>query len=143
VEEAHLTVSASKRHGIFDIHSEQIMLTATQLSFFDLNQFVTMDRLTSDAVPAAIRETVEDLFTRRSGVAEGAFFDFAGSSDEDGVFALPQILGPDSAFAADHALVKPALLEVRRPGIRVTRSKTQASSVPRSASGCLSRWLIT
>ncbi|MDB5395969.1 MAG: phytanoyl-CoA dioxygenase [Rhodospirillales bacterium] len=129
-----MALAASKQLEITDVDPEQIMLTATQLSVFKSNGFVTMSQVTSDTDLATIRETLEDLFTRRCGLAEGAFFDFAGSSDEDGVFALPQLLdprsfapnlmnseffhnamaiarqllGPEAAFAADHALVKPA-----------------------------------
>ena len=102
---------------------------------FAAQGFLALERITSDADIAFIRDTLERLFADRSGYEEGAFFDFAGAGDEDGIFKLPQLLDPrsfapalveteffrnglavakellgkDTTFAADHALVKPAM----------------------------------
>ena len=103
--------------------------------------FVSLERVTSDADVHRIRRVLEDLFERRCGFAEGAFFDFVGVDDSGGDFVLPQLidprsfapelmkseffseaakiaralLGPGARFAADHALVKPARIGPETP----------------------------
>jgi hypothetical protein len=121
-----------KPEQVTDVHSAQFMLTPEQISFFRRQGFLALDQITSVPDLSVIRETLENLFARRSGFAEGAFFDFAGANDEGGTFTLPQLLdprsfapslmdseffhnamtiarqllGPDVTFAADHAIGK-------------------------------------
>jgi hypothetical protein len=110
-------------------------------TLFEIQGFLSFDRITSQSDVTFIHRILEDLFARRRGFEEGALFDFAGAHDEDGIFALPQLLdprsfapalmnsefvrnatdiarallGPDARFAADHALVKPAIMGSATP----------------------------
>jgi ectoine hydroxylase-related dioxygenase (phytanoyl-CoA dioxygenase family) len=134
-----VAISAIKQGN--DAFPAQFALTSSQIASFERQGFLALDQVTSAGDLAAIRGTLENLFENRSGFAEGAFFDFAGARDQDGIFTLPQLLdprsfapdllksefyhnamaiarqllGPEATFAADHALVKPALIGCPTP----------------------------
>ncbi len=113
---------------------ETLPVTQALKERFEAQGYLAFDRITSEADLSIIRTTLGNLFARRAGFDEGAFYDLAGVGDEDGNFLLPQLvdprsfapaltnteffrnaleiaralLGPEATFMADHALMKPA-----------------------------------
>lgn len=111
------------------------LLTAAQLRQLRENGFLAMDRVTSAAEVAYIRNVIEALFESKAGHTEGAHFNFAGPDDDPNAPSFPQIisphnyaaslrktefykngfalarqiLGPEARFRGDHTLMKPAL----------------------------------
>ena len=104
-----------------------------ELSSFHARGFVTLSQISPPSDVAFIRQRLQQLFDQRVGHEEGLFFDFAGSDEQPDEMRLPQLLdvrnfapelvkttffrnaaevarqllGPDAAFKADHALCKP------------------------------------
>ncbi|MEX0654369.1 MAG: phytanoyl-CoA dioxygenase family protein [Phycisphaeraceae bacterium] len=71
-----------------------VTLTAEQITDFQEQGYLAIDRITSDAEVAHLREVYDRIFAERAGREEGNQFDLAGT-DEDGKEAhLPQILNP-------------------------------------------------
>jgi ectoine hydroxylase-related dioxygenase (phytanoyl-CoA dioxygenase family) len=117
------------------------LVTSSTKSYFDRNGFVSLERVTSGKEVVRIRGILEDLFASRRGYAEGALFDFIGLDGEGESLSIPQLfdprsfapelvkteffrnasniarvlLGPEARFAADHALVKSAVMGAATP----------------------------
>ena len=105
-----------------------------ELSSFRDRGFVKLGQISPPSDAAFIRQRIQQLFDRRAGHEEGLFFDFAGNDEQPDKMRLPQLLdvrnfapelikttffrnaaevarqllGPDAAFKADHALLKPS-----------------------------------
>ncbi len=120
---------------------QRLPITPEAKALFEQQGFISFDRITSPSDVAFIRGILEELFARRAGFDEGAFYDLAGTGDEDGNFKVPQIidprsyapalmnsefvrnalevaralLGPEAKFMGDHALNKPARVGGQTP----------------------------
>lgn len=122
------------KNRIAEVLPEQLPVTLSLKERFEKQGYLSLERITSDTDLAYIRGVITRLFASRTGFDEGAFYDLAGTGDEDGNFLLPQLvdprsfapnltnteffrnaleiaralLGPEATFMADHALMKPA-----------------------------------
>jgi ectoine hydroxylase-related dioxygenase (phytanoyl-CoA dioxygenase family) len=117
------------------------LLTDAQLASFKENGYLSLDRITSPEDAANIRNTLVDLFERKAGHEQGAYFNFAGNEKDKDAPSVPQImaprnfagdlaksefrrnatrlaeqiLGPEVRFHVDHTLMKPALTGAATP----------------------------
>ena len=107
-----------------------------QLSFFKKNGYVALPEVTSAEEIVELRQIIGDLFRRKAGHEQGAYFNFAAGAEEDpNAPNIPQIvapqnfdarlkktefrrnaaalarqlLGPEARFHIDHTLCKPAV----------------------------------
>jgi len=111
------------------------LLTEAQVVSFKQLGYLALDRITSDEDAAAIRAVLEELFARKAGHDQGAYFNFAGDEKDQKAPILPQImaplnfagqlkksqfrhnatllaqqiLGPEARFHTDHTLMKPPI----------------------------------
>ena len=108
-------------------------LSEEQVAFFKKEGYLAVDRITSPEDVAEIRGVLEELFDKKAGHAQGAYFNFAGNEKDKQAPVLPQImaphnfagllkksefrrnativaqqiLGPEAFFHVDHTLMKP------------------------------------
>ena len=110
------------------------LVTSEQINFFNEKGFLTLRGVIDSEDLAQLRTILERLFASRCGHEEGAFYDLVGNDEEGGEVSLPQLtdpmnfapmlrktaafakvsriarqlMGPDTTFANDHAILKPA-----------------------------------
>jgi ectoine hydroxylase-related dioxygenase (phytanoyl-CoA dioxygenase family) len=120
---------------------ESLLLSEAQVASFEDRGFLAVDRITSDQDVASIRAVLEDLFERKAGHTQGAYFNFAGNEKDKDAPNMPQImapvnfaselkksefrrnamlvarqiLGPEVRFHGDHTLMKPPVNGVPTP----------------------------
>ena len=68
-------------------------LTGEQINFFRENGYLSIPRITTDEEIEWLKGIYDELFTERTGEAEGRYFDLAGPRAHDGRETLPQVLG--------------------------------------------------
>ena len=73
-------------------------LTEEQIAFFRENGYLSIPRITTDEEVEWLKGIYDELFTERTGEAEGRYFDLAGRRAHDGRETLPQVLGPEAQF---------------------------------------------
>lgn len=73
-------------------------LTDEQIAFFQDNGYLHIPRITTDAEITWLQGIYDELFTERTGEAEGRYFDLAGPRAHNGQETLPQVLGPEAQF---------------------------------------------
>ena len=73
-------------------------LTQEQIAFFRDNGFLSIERITADAVVVWLKDIYDRLFAERAGEEKGLFYDLAAPRGHEGREVLPQVLGPDSRF---------------------------------------------
>ncbi len=109
------------------------ILSEEQLRFLSENGYLALPKITSDEEVAELREIIENLFGKKAGLDQGAYFNFAGAEEDEDAPSVPQIvaphnfagklkktefrrnaaelarqiLGPQARFHIDHTLVKP------------------------------------
>jgi ectoine hydroxylase-related dioxygenase (phytanoyl-CoA dioxygenase family) len=117
------------------------LLTDGQVTFFKEHGYLALDRITSDEDMMEIRRVLVDLFERKAGHEQGAYFNFAGNEKDANAPSIPQImaprnfagdlaksefrrnatrlarqiLGPEARFHIDHTLMKPPVTGVPTP----------------------------
>jgi ectoine hydroxylase-related dioxygenase (phytanoyl-CoA dioxygenase family) len=118
-----------------------IKLTAAQIAFFHREGYLAIPEITTREEIAWMRVLYDRCFAARVGRAEGDQFDLAGPDEDDTEAALPQILGlskyeselqhclyrlnamamatqllgSETRFTGDHAILKPALYGAPTP----------------------------
>jgi len=109
------------------------ILSEAQVASFKENGYLALNQITTDEDVAEIRSVLEELFARKAGHDQGAYFNFAGNEKDKKAPVLPQImaphnfagrlkksqfrhnatlvarliLGPEARFHVDHTLMKP------------------------------------
>jgi ectoine hydroxylase-related dioxygenase (phytanoyl-CoA dioxygenase family) len=117
------------------------VLTDAQVAFFKEHGYLALDRITSGEDAAEIRRVLVELFERKAGHEQGAYFNFAGNEKDANAPSIPQImaprnfagdlaksefrrnamrlarqiLGPEARFHIDHTLMKPPVTGVPTP----------------------------
>jgi ectoine hydroxylase-related dioxygenase (phytanoyl-CoA dioxygenase family) len=117
------------------------LLNAEQIAQFKEQGFLALEKVTSTEDMLEIRKVLEQLFERKAGHKQGAYFNFAGDDKDDKAPNLPQImaphnfagdlkksefrrnaaiiaeqiLGPEARFHVDHTLMKPPVNGVPTP----------------------------
>jgi ectoine hydroxylase-related dioxygenase (phytanoyl-CoA dioxygenase family) len=117
------------------------ILSDAQVTFFKEQGYLSVDRVTTDEDVAEIRGVLEELFEKKAGHSQGAYFNFAGDEKDKNAPNLPQImapvnfagrlkksqfrenamriaqqiLGPEVFFHIDHTLMKPPVNGVPTP----------------------------
>ena len=79
-------------------HDFQVDLTDEQVAFFQENGYLRIPRITTDEEVEWLKGIYDELFTERTGEAEGRYFDLAGPRAHSGKETLPQVLGPEAQF---------------------------------------------
>jgi hypothetical protein len=70
------------------------ILSEAQVASFRENGYLALDRITNDEDVADIRSVLEELFARKAGHDQGAYFNFAGDEKDEKAPVLPQIMSP-------------------------------------------------
>ena len=91
-----MTAVEEEASRLMEVLPETLPVTQALKERFEAQGYLAFDKVTSEADLANIRSTLGNLFTRRAGFEEGAFYDLAGVGDEDGNFLLPQLVDPRS-----------------------------------------------
>ncbi len=117
-----------------ELVSNSPALTDDQVANFDRNGFLIVPNLATAVEIHYLRKTFTKLFSQQAGREEGAFYDLVGHDDTGAPASLPQmidpmyyapelrhtalfqaalrvaqqLLGRDTTFANDHAILKPA-----------------------------------
>ena len=76
----------------------EVDVTEEQISFFQENGFLSINRITTDSEIEWMRGLYDQLLKDRWGEAEGRYFDLGGRRSHEGPDVLPQVLGPESRF---------------------------------------------
>lgn len=69
-----------------------------QIAFFQENGYLSIPRITTDEEVEWLKGIYDELFTERTGEAQGRYFDLAGPRAHNGRETLPQVLGPEAQF---------------------------------------------
>ena len=80
------------------LDKSQVDLTDEQVAFFQANGYLSIPRITTDEEVEWLKGIYDELFTGRTGEAEGRYFDLAGPRAHNGRETLPQVLGPEAQF---------------------------------------------
>lgn len=73
-------------------------VTDEQIRFFREQGYLSIPRITTDEEVEWLKGIYDELFTKRIGEEQGAYFDLAGPRAHDGREVLPQVLGPERVF---------------------------------------------
>ena len=76
----------------------RVDLTDEQVTFFQENGYLSIPRITTDEEIEWLKGIYDELFTERTGEAQGRYFDLAGPRAHNGQETLPQVLGPEAQF---------------------------------------------
>ena len=80
------------------LDQSHVDLTDEQIAFFRENGYLSIPRITTDEEVEWLKGVYDELFTERTGEAEGRYFDLAGPRAHNGRETLPQVLGPEAQF---------------------------------------------
>ena len=88
----------SKNDFVGGVCNPDVNLTDEQVTFFRENGYLSIPRITTDEEIEWLKGIYDELFTERTGEAEGRYFDLAGPRAHSGRETLPQVLGPEAQF---------------------------------------------
>lgn len=80
------------------LDKSHVDLTDEQVAFFQQNGYLSIPRITTDEEIEWLKGIYDELFTERTGEAQGRYFDLAGPRAHNGQETLPQVLGPEAQF---------------------------------------------
>ena len=80
------------------LDKSRVDLTDEQVAFFQENGYLSIPRITTNEEIEWLKGIYDELFTERTGEAEGRYFDLAGPRAHNGQETLPQVLGPEAQF---------------------------------------------
>ena len=110
------------------------VLSDEQLGFLNENGYLALPEVTSGEEIVELKRVITDLFEKKTGYEQGAYFNFAGAEEDTESPSIPQIvgphhfahqlkrtefrrnatalalqiLGPQARFHVDHSMAKPA-----------------------------------
>jgi ectoine hydroxylase-related dioxygenase (phytanoyl-CoA dioxygenase family) len=138
------------------------LLSEAQVASFKKFGYLAVDKITTDEDVADIRNVLQELFERKAGHDQGAYFNFAGNEKDEKAPNLPQIvspinfasrlkdtqfrhnatliarqiLGPEARFHIDHSLMKPPV-----DGVSTTWHQDEAFKDPNYDYSEISIWM--